>query len=775
MTLTVGLAVITRNRAEKLRAMLASCERFYDQLVVVDSDSEDNTKEVVSEFGGEYHNLPFNKSALADMAALRNESFRHMTTDWIMWLDDDDLLQPGDGAKLKPYLEGLGPDIGGAWMFYHYAHDEYGNPSTIHIRERLMRRDRIWHWEEPVHEIPVPEGLVVWDMNHDVKVIHTGGHETRTAKIMPVLLHRLQENPNDLRACFYMAQQLFADGQWAQAAEWYTRYSRREDAFTLQRWQCMTYAARCFREMGEHHRAIRADFEAILFMPNLADGYLGVAESFLRLGEFWKGIHFGELALLKEPPNPILFVNTLDYSFRPYSVLSVCYAGAGQYKDAVDACNKALEVRPGDKAVLENREKFQAMLEKDKQVKALITLMETQPTDEGKVSLAANIGDGLIQVQEARDILAPALLRLADRGTQPRVMFLCGRTFNEWDSYSPETTGIGGSETALIEIASRFARAGWQAEVYCNPGVNEGPGKEGVPYVDCDRYRQDRKAELLVSFRMPEVVDAKHAARESWLWLHDIHYGSEVTEKRAAGYTRLLGVSNWHARYLKWVYPFAADRVGMVPNGLNLERFARKVEKQRFKLVSTSSFDRGLDFLLTMWPQIIANEPEAELHIFHSWATIDKLILLGKTSFVELKERIMAKADQKGLFWRGMVGQQVLADELMGADCWFYPVRFLETCCIGAWEAQAADLKIVASACGALPEAIGDAGVLVEGIAGSPYGADRFFQACTRMMHRLADFSEYAGRGPERAKSYTWDAAFERWKALIAERELVSA
>lgn len=775
MAVTVGLAVITRNRAEKLRAMLQSCERFYDQLVVVDSDSEDNTREVAAEFGGELHNLPYQKGALIDMAALRNESFRHITADWIMWLDDDDLLQPGDGARIKPYLESLGPDIGGVWMFYHYSFDEYGNPSTIHIRERMMRRDRIWHWEEQVHEIPVPEGAVTWEMNRDIIVTHTGGHESRTAKIMPVLQKRLKENPEDLRACFYMAQQLYADGQWGQAAEWYTRYSRKEQAFSLQRWQCLTYAARCYREMGDWQKAIDRDFEAILFMPDLADGYLGLAESFMRKGEFWKGIHFGELAVQKNAPNPILFVNTLDYSFRPWSVLSVCLAGEGRFQDAVDACDKALEVRPGDKAVLENRAKFQAMMEKDKQVKALETLLQAQPGDEEKISLAGHIGDGLVRIERIRDILVPAVLRRSDAGTQPRLLFLCGHTFNEWDSYSPERTGIGGSETALIEIASRFAREGWQVEVYGSPGENEGPGRDGVYYLDCDRYRQDRKADLLVSFRMPDIADAKHSAKDMWLWLHDIHYGSEVTEKRVARYSRLLGVSSWHAHYLKWVYPFAAGKIGFLPNGVNLERFAKKVEKQRFKLISSSSFDRGLDILLTLWPEIIQTEREAELHIFHSWATIDKLIRLGRTSFIELKERIMSKADQKGLVWRGMVPQQVLADEMMTADCWFYPVRFLETCCIGAWEAQAANLKIVVSACGALPEAVGNAGITVPGIAGSPYGNGLFLGACFPMMNHVATRAEFDGIGPERVKGYTWDAAFERWKALIAERRLVCA
>ena len=42
------------------------------------------------------------------------------------------------------------------------------------------------------------------------------------------------------------------------------------------------------------------------------------------------------------------------------------------------------------------------------------------------------------------------------------------------------------------------------------------------------------------------------------------------------------------------------------------------------RVIYTSSYDRGLEHLLKMWPDVKKSVPDAELHIFYGWQLFDR-------------------------------------------------------------------------------------------------------------------------------------------------------
>lgn len=80
--------MIVRNEEQTLGPCLASVRDLADEIVIVDTGSTDRTRELARAAGARVFDFPW----VDDFAAARNESLRHATGSWILWLDADDRL-----------------------------------------------------------------------------------------------------------------------------------------------------------------------------------------------------------------------------------------------------------------------------------------------------------------------------------------------------------------------------------------------------------------------------------------------------------------------------------------------------------------------------------------------------------------------------------------------------------------------------------------------------------------------------------------------------------
>lgn len=347
----------------------------------------------------------------------------------------------------------------------------------------------------------------------------------------------------------------------------------------------------------------------------------------------------------------------------------------------------------------------------------------------------------------------------------PRIIFYCGRALEPWAPPSL-ATGIGGSETAVIKIASRFAQAGWRVEV-----LNEADHLEGVydsvGYWNLNRLPLFPACDVLVGWRNPALHALPIQARVKLLWLHDLNQGPGVAEHLPA-WDRVLGVSGWHADYLRTVYDLSAELVDHVPNGIDLEQFDTTVRKTPWQVVYASSPDRGLQRLLVIWRHIVEAEPAARLHVGYGWQNIDKMIGQGRSDLAAFKAEVCEAIDKTpGVVWRDRLGQDELARLYCESVAWAYPSTFLEVSCISAMSAMAGGCIPVTSNAGALKETVGDGGLIVKG---NPYSTvwKEFYQHV--LLATLTDVEtqvKQASVARHRAKSFTWDLAFARWCRIV--------
>ena len=125
--------------------------------------------------------------------------------------------------------------------------------------------------------------------------------------------------------------------------------------------------------------------------------------------------------------------------------------------------------------------------------------------------------------------------------------------------------------------------------------------------------------------------------------------------------------------------------------------------KRNHKLFYASSYDRGLDILLSIWPDIKEAVPDATLDVAYGWDLFDKATVNNKERQAWKKIQL-ERLKQPGIKEHGRVSKDKLEEIRQECGIWAYPTYFTEINCITALEAQNDGLVPVTMNLGALKE-----------------------------------------------------------------------
>jgi tetratricopeptide (TPR) repeat protein len=145
--LTLSLCMIVRDEEEMLPRCLTAVKDAVDEIVIVDTGSTDRTVEIARSFGARVIEQPWTGS----FADARNTSFDAATSDWVMYLDADEVLVAEDVAKLRAVT-------GRTWReaFYLVETNYTGEPgdgtALTHNALRVFRNRPEYRFEGRLHE-----------------------------------------------------------------------------------------------------------------------------------------------------------------------------------------------------------------------------------------------------------------------------------------------------------------------------------------------------------------------------------------------------------------------------------------------------------------------------------------------------------------------------------------------------------------------------------------------------------------------------------------------
>ncbi len=92
----ISLCMIVKNEAQNLPRCLASAQPYVNELVVVDTGSQDKTREIAAAHGARVEQFIW----CDDFAAARNYALTLVGCDWVLMLDaDEELIVHGGICK----------------------------------------------------------------------------------------------------------------------------------------------------------------------------------------------------------------------------------------------------------------------------------------------------------------------------------------------------------------------------------------------------------------------------------------------------------------------------------------------------------------------------------------------------------------------------------------------------------------------------------------------------------------------------------------------------
>lgn len=203
----ISVCIITKNEAGHLGKCLHALESYPFEIVVVDTGSTDNSKEIAAK----YTNKIYDFAWIDDFSAARNFAADHASHNMILSLDTDEFITSLDLEQLQTLIE-QNPKAVGSITLYNYFEGDTGKQCQICTVDRLYNR-KYYRFHNPIHELLTPLGSFPYTLySAPVEADHVGYLGTvgqlagKAARNIEMLLKELAKNPCDPYLCFQLGQ-----------------------------------------------------------------------------------------------------------------------------------------------------------------------------------------------------------------------------------------------------------------------------------------------------------------------------------------------------------------------------------------------------------------------------------------------------------------------------------------------------------------------------------------------------------------------------------------
>jgi len=362
------------------------------------------------------------------------------------------------------------------------------------------------------------------------------------------------------------------------------------------------------------------------------------------------------------------------------------------------------------------------------------------------------------------------------------VIIYSGPAWEKFDFRNLETTGIGGSEIWLIWLSRKLSELGYRVTVFADcpeSGIKDNEVL-WLHYTEYNKWIEQHWVDYAILSRTTDPLKYNLRAEKIYVQIHDIWMLSEKTQLFLDKVTRYCTLSEWHKDFVSDYHNIPKERIVIMSNGIDLKLFDEiDVERNPFRFHWSSSWDRGLDNVLYLWPFIKEQIPEAELHCYYgvyNWEQSCKLKKdqKGLEKIAKLKEQIK----QKDIYDHGRVNQRNLAEGVSKASLLFYPGWFQETFFIGGIEAQYAGVPVICNRLAGLKTTfkhpqLGDTAIMLgDGSAWWPYtkeGREQFLAEAISILKNKDKWNEWSEKGKKNAERYSWENCALSWQRLFKE------
>jgi len=349
-----------------------------------------------------------------------------------------------------------------------------------------------------------------------------------------------------------------------------------------------------------------------------------------------------------------------------------------------------------------------------------------------------------------------------------RIAFYAGNSI-PIHSGSLDERPLGGTETGLIRVSAELSKRGHEVTVFT---AHTSPPQSIPRYLPAKMIYNSGPFDIIVLIQEWKGVFFNLPAPRLWVWTGD---GAEQFSNYGMGDKRviemvdkLLLVSEHHKKTLCGASGFPEEKVSVIGNGVHAPYYEGEEPRSKSRLIFTSAPYRGLHLMPKILLNIRNKFPDLQFHCFSGMNLYDREQPFEGPHVAHYRKVAALLQKIPGVVLHGNVTQNVLAREYMKSGLFVYPNVVPETCCITAMEAQAAGCALVTSALGALPETVGDTGIVVPEDPGSDVFLKSFTESTMKILSNDKLWKMFSEKGRKRIKKEgRWSHVVDRIEALF--------
>lgn len=209
----ISLVMIVKNEEATLERCLKSVVDIVDEIIIVDTGSEDQTKEIAKLFGAKLFDFKWTN----DFSAARNFALSKASGQWRLILDADEYIERGSRSDILGALNKS--SVGQILILNSFKKD-----GEIHYSKDYMSRI-IYRGITYVGQIHEQIDSNLPRVRTNIEVRHDGYlHKNKYSRNVSILQEAIERNSEDSYLLYQLSHTLFLGGKVEEAFKWYEEF-----------------------------------------------------------------------------------------------------------------------------------------------------------------------------------------------------------------------------------------------------------------------------------------------------------------------------------------------------------------------------------------------------------------------------------------------------------------------------------------------------------------------------------------------------------------------
>ena len=351
----ISLCMIVKNESACIEGVLNSVGNFPDEIIIVDTGSTDNTKELVRKFTNKIYDFKWNDN----FSDARNFSFSKAKGEYIIWLDADDYISNNELKKLIEFKNNINKNIDIFMVKYQHFDNKNPNPNFEFYRERIIRNDSRYKWAGAVHECINLIGNIEY---LDIAIEHKRGEKSDPKRNLKIYEQLIKSGKQlNTREVYYYARELYDNGKYKKSIQWINKFLKLNDAWIEDKIGAIEIKTLSYFMLNEIDKAQQTLLNSLKITIPRANICCLLADTFMTQNVLYNAIYWYKQAINCQKNNKNGFVNNDYFSYYPNIKLVICYYDLGNLKNAKVCNDEALKAKPFDYYALKNKEFFDSV------------------------------------------------------------------------------------------------------------------------------------------------------------------------------------------------------------------------------------------------------------------------------------------------------------------------------------------------------------------------------------------------------------------------------